>query len=283
MKIAQGGCVTSEIIKYASRNNDMDATPFMYFPCMVNVEKEGLNIPISKIYGPDYIKGKPETSKFIERTMDMDLNRKVFPMVCNTEWDYLIIELGSLVFPTYKVYYNDKWVYSVNIEAPSCYDLIGLKYERVELTDDIVYKGLEDLAVALRDKLDPSKIIIFRDTEPKFYMTDEGTVHVYPKNVWEYLDIIKLNKYVDYLHSVLPEAKIFQSPSLQISVSLDGNPRHVTEESKLLQGLTFREFLTNEDLTKEISEASVALQKTLQEKLVLDPIVLIRKELYGSY
>ena len=282
MKIAQGGCVTNEMIKRAARDKDIEVSPFLYFPCMVDIEKEGLDIPMSKIYEHDYVKGRAETSKFVEKTIDMDLNRKTLSTYENSDADYIIIELASLIFPAYKVYYNDKWVYSVNIEAPRCYEMLGLKYEKVELTDEIIYKGLNDFADYMRKKWDLNKIILYKEPEPKFYMGEDGKVYSYPMGSYNYESSVRLNRYIEYLYNLLPETKMFINPSLQICNSLTDNPRHMTEESKVLQSLVFRKFILHEDLEKEISEAQLTLQKILQEKLALSPITLIQRELYGS-
>jgi hypothetical protein len=269
MKFALGGCHSKNFIKKVSINGDMEISPFLYFPCLIDFTKEGLKVPYEKIYTMPYIKGRDETSKFIKNTLDFDLNRKCAQTLISEEYDYVIVELTTLIFYTYKVTYEGRQVYSVNVHSPECYEYIGLEHERVNITKDMAYKAIDEFVEFLKNNIDLSKVILLKYSLPKFGLDENNKVHIWDNNTFETKRTQDVILYTDYFNSILPEVKMFQETNLQIAKNLKDTPLHVTDESERLQGLLFREFLLGENLQKEISETTLIIQKQIQEGIIL--------------
>lgn len=269
MKFALGGCHSKCIIKRASINGDMEVSPFLYFPCLIDLPKGGIEVPYEKIYKMPYIEGRDETSRFVEETLDFDLNRKLTQTLLSAEYDYLILELATLVFNTYKVTYKGKQVYSVNIHSPECYEYVGLEHEKVNITKDMAYKAIDEIVDFLRNNIDLNKVILLKYSLPKFGLDENNKIHIWDTNTFETKRTQDAILYTEYLNSILPEVRMFQETNLQIARNLNDTPFHITRESERLQGLLFREFLLGENLKKEISEATLTLQKQIQEQISL--------------
>ena len=279
MKVAVLGVCNSRNVLEAANRSDLEIEPYIFQPSFLDITKPGLGIPYKDFYKIPSIKGKEETANFTKKTMQLDLNKRALSTIESLNPDLFVIDVSSLTMRTYEVTYKDKKVFSVNAYSPTCYEFlqqsVDFDFKRIEVTEDMSLKALDELSIYLKANWDLSKVVIFKYKVPKYYLGLDEKIHEYPKEDWGNRQAILIEKYVDYFSKLLPSCRVFEDADLNIGFPTRGekerkesvpSPFHTSEDTQRLQGLLFRKFLFNED-SKEIDNIKSKLAEEIKAKL----------------
>lgn len=278
-----GGCNPRNAVKNAAIDNDIIVEPYCFFPCLLDITKPGLEIPYKYFINLPIIAGHDETAGFTKKTMQYDLNKRFLSTIESLNPDYIILDLPTLIFETYKISYNNRSVYSVNSQSPACYEYLKtalpeLIIEKAVITDELVYQSLDILIEYIKNNWGIEKLILFKNTAPLVFIDKDNTIRKYPSENYEFERLKKINEYTEYVIEKLPGVKVFEDSKIKIGVftktDLANNIPlpplfHVTDDTQKLQGLLMRSFLLHENLEPEISKYRQSLQKQIQEGLSL--------------
>jgi hypothetical protein len=279
-----GVCNSRNLFNYASKNNDIIIDPFIFTPCFLDITKDGLNIP-KKFF--EILPSKPfrvETASFTRKNMWLDLNKMALYTVQSNNFDYLIIDLSSLIMDTYEIEYKNKKVFSCNAYSPLCYKYLqkvipNLHFQQIKVSKEFILSSLKELAEYLKSNFDLSKIIIFDFTCPDYYLGPDKKIYKYPESIFcGKKEVGLLREYTEFLSKLLPTVRVFEDSEIKLATFSEGEKPtpvyrmpyifHVDKNTQKLQGYLFRKFIFNEDCNNEIEELKLKISEEIKSKLL---------------
>lgn len=275
-----GVCNSKNTLVEAEKKGGIINEPYVFQPCFLDITKEGLDIPYKDFYKTPSIDGKNETAIFTKKTMQFDLNKRALSTIESINPNILMIDISSLTMRTYEVTYNNKKVFSVNAYSPLCYEFlqqsVDFEFEKINVTESMAFEALEEFSRYLKNSWDINKVLLFRYKRPKFYVGLDKKIYEYPSSYWGVKQAETIENYNKYFLGLLPDLRVYEDTDVKLGFHAAGELEkkepipsifHTSEESKKLQGLSFRSYLLNEDNSEEIDAIKSKLLKDIETKV----------------
>ena len=263
-----GSCISRDIFNDKRLVNSFEVKFYSFQTNIWDMFSDGLNVSSLCI-------GKIPIENFVRRMIDYDLNKdSAINDLVNAGSEYLLIDMFALFKPCLKITQNNKTVYLKNVRTDYVKGQLEkllnnakiklLNYE--EIDEKLIYNGLKKLANFIKNHFDEEKIILHYPIFCEKYCDLENKIERYTnKDITTFMNRSNLiNKFTDYLFSLLPRAKKF------IPKSFLKFPCAIYRETDNILGLPNPVHLSNKDLLLSATELIKVINLNIKESPLIN-------------